>query len=244
MPRGDRSVRHRSLWFLLLAVVAAFVVACSDETAGSAASPTGTPAATGAATSPATSDEPVASDEPTAEPDASEEPDVSEEPTEGPTEEPTQAPSTEPSADVTPRPGAAAACTGNAENKDFYVSVATAVDWTVYCPVLPSGWFVASGQYRLAGGGRMEIGYKGPSGSHLTLRQGSFCSDAHGCVPNGSEAGDAAFGDLDGTLIAGDDGSWAVVVDAGKKPSWLIEGTGMSQSAFRTIAAKLAAVGD
>lgn len=240
MPRGVRSVRHRSLWFLLLAVVAAVVVACSDGTPGSAATPTGTPAATEATTRPATSDEPAVSDEPTTEPDVSEEPDTSEEPTDAPTE----SPSTQPSADVTPPPGSAAACTGNAENKDFYVSVATAVAWTVYCPVLPSGWFVASGQYRLAGGGRMEIGYKGPNGSHLTLREGSFCSAADGCVPSGSEAGDAAFGDLDGTLIAGDDGSWAVVVDAGKKPSWLIEGTGMSKSAFRTIAAKLAAVGD
>jgi hypothetical protein len=218
----------------MLAIVAIFVLACSDGGTATPTTPSETPAATDVS-SPETSDEPVVSDEPSTEPTESEEP---------PTDEPTGSPSAEPSAEPTPSPGSAAACTGNAENKDFYVSVATAVDWTVYCPVLPSGWFVESGQYRLAGGGRMEIGYKGPSGAHLMLREGSFCSDADGCVPAGSEAGDAAFGDLDGTLIAGDDGSWAVVVAAGDKPSWLIEGSGLSETAFRNIAAKLAAVGD
>jgi hypothetical protein len=223
----------------MLAILAIFVVACSDGGTATPTTPSETPATSDGASSPGTSDEPAVSDEPTTEPTESTEP-----PSDEPTEEPTGSPSTEPSAEPTPSPGSAAACSGNAENKDFYVSVATAVDWTVYCPVLPSGWFVESGQYRLASGGRMEIGYKGPSGAHLILREGSFCSDADGCVPAGSEAGDAAFGDLDGTLIAGDGGSWAVVVAAGEKPSWLIEGTGLSETAFRNIAAKLAAVGD
>ena len=244
-PGRDRSDRHRSLSTLLLPVVAALVVACGGAvTSGTPANESGTPTAGEATPSDDGTPGPETSEEPTESADdvESEAPET-EEPTEEPSAEPTDSASAEPTDEASTDPGSASACTGTDENRDFYASVAAAVGWTVYCPVLPKGWFVESGQYRLAGGGRMEIGYRGPSGARITLHEGAFCSEADGCVPAGTEMGPSAFGDLDGTLIGADDGGWAVVVDAGQKPSWLIVGSSLDEAAFRKIAADLIAVG-
>ena len=139
-------------------------------------------------------------------------------------------------------PGSAVACTGSDENRDFYASMAAAVDWTVYCPVLPDGWFVDGGQYRLAGGGWLEISYDGPGVARVVLRQGAFCLDGTGCLPPGREVGEAPFGDRTGALVAGDDGSWSIVVDGGAARSWLLTVTGMDESDARKIAADLITV--
>jgi hypothetical protein len=243
-PGRDRSERHRSLPILLLALVAALLVACggaapsgspdgASSTNGTASPDTATSSPDKSSSEPETSDEPV----------ESEEPPESEVPEETPSADPTDGPSSAASDAPTSAPGSADACSGNDENRDFYRSVADAVGWTVYCPVLPKGWFVESGQYRLAGGGRMEIGYRGPGGADIMLRQGAFCDDADGCAPSGADAGPAAFGDMEGKLIAVGDDAWAIVVDPGAKPSWLIEGSGLGQAAFAAIAADLIAVG-
>jgi hypothetical protein len=126
----------------------------------------------------ATDDASADPDEPTDAPDATDDPDASDDP------DATDTP--------TGTPGSAAECAGNDENRDFYMAVAGAVDWTVYCPVLGSGWFVESGQYRLAGGGWMEIGYRGPGGARIALREGAPCT-AEGCIPTGDDLGTAAF---------------------------------------------------
>jgi hypothetical protein len=184
-------------------------------------------------------------DTPTAEP--SEEP-----PTETPTEAPAgQTPGTSPEppdASSSPAessdPGSAAACTGTDANRDFYASVAAAVDWAVYCAVLPAGWFVDSGEYRLAGGGRMEIAYRGPTDARFELHEGAFCGDAAGCIPSGSEAGETPFGDRTGTLISADDGSWAVSVDDPEAIDWLAVGRGIDEATIRAFAADLLIVSD
>jgi len=126
----------------------------------------------------------------------------------------------------------------------FYGSVATAVDWTVYCPVLPNGWFVEAGQYRLANGGRLAISYRGPGGARFSLDEGAWCSDGTGCVPAGSGMGTTAFGDLTGTLIATSDGNFAISVDAGSPVSWLLTGDGLDEATIRTFGAALIAVGN
>jgi len=133
-------------------------------------------------------------------------------------------------------------CSGSPENRDFYLAVAEAVDWRVLCPVLPDGWFVESGTYRLAGGGWLEITYRGPAGARIRLREGGFCPDASGCVPSGVEVEDVAVGPLVGRLIATDDGGWAVVVDRGAQRSWLLEGSGIDEATFRSLAGALAEV--
>jgi hypothetical protein len=136
-------------------------------------------------------------------------------------------------------PGPADACTGTPANRSFFASVASAVDWKVYCADLPSGWFVDSGEYRLAGGGRMEMAYRGPGGARLELHEGAFCADSSGCIPSGTEVGSAPFGDKTGTLISADDGTWALAADSDQPASYLAVGSGVSEDAFRAIAAGL-----
>jgi hypothetical protein len=172
---------------------------------------------------------------PPSEPPASEEPEP----------EPTDAETAEP---VTPEPetpepaGSASACTGTDDNRAFYADLAPRVAWALYCPVLPRGWSVVSGQYRLADGGRLEITYRGPEGAGLMLQEGSFCPGDADCTPEGEDRGATAFGDREGTLIATGDG-WAVVVDRGERPSWLLTVSGVGEDAARTFAADLALVG-
>jgi hypothetical protein len=139
-------------------------------------------------------------------------------------------------------PGAADACSGSDQNRDFFRDAAKALDWTVYCAKLPSGWFVESGEYRRAGGGRLEISYKGPGGARFELHEGAFCSSADGCVPSGIEVGEAQLGDQTGTLRATDVGGWALVVDGDGTISWLAIGSGMDENAFRGLAAAAVAV--
>jgi hypothetical protein len=145
-------------------------------------------------------------------------------------------------AEPTDAPPGAAACTGTDENVAFFAEFADVVDWKVYCPVLPKGWFVGTGQWRQADGGRLEISYRGPRGAGLMLQEGSFCPGDSDCVPTGEDVGPAAFGDMEGTLVRTDDG-WAVVVDRGEKPSWLLTVTGVSEDAARAIAADMVMVG-
>jgi hypothetical protein len=158
-------------------------------------------------------------------------PEASDEPTESvePTPEDAE-PSEDPAA--SDEPSAASECSGNDDNRKFYEGVAESVDWTLYCPVLPGGWFVDSGEWRAASGGRMEIAYRGPGGARLELHEGAFCATGESCVPDGSEAGTARFGDLDGTLISTGDGDWAVSVAAGEAFSYLAVGSGFEQDDF------------
>ena len=152
-----------------------------------------------------------------------------------PTAPPSEAPS--PSA----APGAADACTGTDENRDFFAAVADAVDWPVYCPVLADRWFVDSGQYRLAGGGWLEIAYRGPDGARIVLREGAYC-DGDDCAPGGTDLGDAAFGDLAGVVRDVRDGRFAVLVDPAASLSWELVSSGLTEADVRTIAADLTLV--
>ena len=163
---------------------------------------------------------------------------------------PTPAPSSEPlptedapsdAPTEAPDPGSASACTGTDANRDFFASVAASVDWSVYCPVLPSGWFVEGGQYRLAGGGWLEIAYEGPDGQSLALRQGAPCT-GEGCPPSGTDLGEAAYGDLAGTLLDLSGGRFAVVVEPGANPSWTLVTDGLAADDVRRAAADLALV--
>jgi len=206
---------------------------CIGDREGPTASPT-------VVTAPAAS---VPSVEPTAEPTPTPEAAATPVPT---AEPPTETPIPTPPASGTPSAsggaGSAAACTGTAANRDFFAKVAATFDWPVYCAVLPARWSVATGSYRSAGGGRMEIAYKGPGGARFELHEGAFCDLPEGCVPNGPDAGTAAFGDLSGTLVTGDDGSYAIVVDRGKARSWLAVGIGLDLDTFKGFAAALSLV--
>ena len=215
----------RVLPFLLLALLV--MAACGGTT------PTVAPSDEPASSAPATDAPPPAepSSAPSSEPSA---------PDPASSEPPSAEPQTsEP--DPTELPASAAECTGTEENIAFYAEFAEIVDWAVYCPVLPTGWFVGTGQWRQAEGERLEISYRGPRGAGLMLQEGSFCPGDGDCVPPGDEIGQTAFGDREGTLVA-TDGGWAVVVDRGERPSWLLTISGVGQAAARQIAADVVEV--
>jgi hypothetical protein len=139
--------------------------------------------------------------------------------------------------------GAAAECSGSHANRDFFSAVTAAVDWDVYCGVLPDGWFVDDpSSYRLRAGGQMTVTYRGPNGARLQLREGAFCNDSTGCVPSGQESGPATFGDRDGTLVVLEGGGYAIVVDRGAPLSWLAIGANLEETEFRALAAALRVV--
>lgn len=213
-------------------LLALLVVACGSAT-GTAA-PTERPDGASADPTGQVSDDPGPSDATSPDPEASE-PDVSDDPSVTPVD------STEPQPSVALEP--ATDCTGTAENRTFYSSVAAAVTWTVYCPVLPSGWFVETGQYRLSDGGRLSITYRGPGDAHFTLSEGVWC-DEPTCVPAQSDLGAAAFGDRGGNLVTTGSGGYAIVVDAGSPVSWALVGDGLDEGVVRMIGAALIAVGD
>jgi hypothetical protein len=180
----------------------------------------------------------------TASPDASAPADS---PTPGDSTSPTA--SDEPSASPTASAatGGAAACSGSDNNRTFFANFARSISWTVFCPVLPKPWFVDTGKSVLAGGGWLVISYKGgPGGAKLTLSEGSFCTDANGCVPSGADAGSVPFGSKTGLLYSlsgSGDNAWAVVVDGGQDPSWMLETHGLDQATTVALAADLAVVG-
>jgi hypothetical protein len=211
--------------FPALFLVAVLLVACNDTAAPTPSNPAASASAVAPTTEPAASEEPPATEEPSS-----------------PTETATP-PVDEPSSSASTGPGAAAVCSGSDKNRDFFRAAASALSWTVYCAVLPAGWFVDSGQYRQAAGGWVQIAYRGPGGAHFELHEGAFCAAGDGCVPPGTESGDAPFGDKTGTFVALDDGGWAVVVDRGEKITWLAVGTGMDEATFRGFAGALAVVG-
>jgi hypothetical protein len=164
-------------------------------------------------------------------------------PTPAPTSTP--APSDSPTSEPTPSASLAAGespvegCTGTDDNRSFFAKAATDLSWPVYCAALPARWFVSQGSYSRAGGGKLEISYKGPNGATLELHEGAFCTDGTGCVPEGSDAGGARFGDQAATMVHYEDGRVAVVVDRGQSLSWLAIGEAMTDGAFQAIAASL-----
>jgi hypothetical protein len=217
-----RPSRFRAALMAALTVVALVGCAPSSRATATPDEPTEAPASSAAA--PTFSAEPSVPDDPSAEPT------------------PSPSSSVDPSPSASAGSGAAAGCSGSDENRQFFEAAAGTLTWTVYCATLPAGWFVDAGEYRRAGGGRLEISYGGPGGARLELHEGAFCADGGGCVPSGTESGDAPFGDKTGTLIATDDGGWAVVVDRGEAISWLAVGSGIDENAFRAITSALAAV--
>jgi hypothetical protein len=225
-----------------LLVVALALAACAVP--GPPSRATASPAATAApASSPTGAPESLTPE--TEAPSETEPPAETEAPAE--TEPPAETPEPVESPAATEPGGSAAAgadaCTGTDDNRSFLEAVAGRLEWTVLCAVLPARWSVVRGEYRLANGGRMVMSYKGPGGATLVLSEGAFCRDADGCVPPGTDTGDAALGPMTGTLVALDDGGWAIVADRGEKLSWLLEAQGLDEAATRSIGAALVEVG-
>jgi hypothetical protein len=117
------------------------------------------------------------------------------------------------------------------------------VAWDVYCAVLPPGWFVDSGSYRLSNGGQLSITYWGPAGARLVVREGSYCAGVPNCIPSGTDAGSARFGERDARLLDLGSGSWLVVVaSAGVDVGWQATGSGIDGPALVGYTAAFARV--
>jgi hypothetical protein len=164
---------------------------------------------------------------------------------EGPSTEPSPG-SASPGVTPTATPGgpdaAAAVCSGSSDVKDFFVAIAQAVPWHVYCAVLPAGWSVEGGTYRLAAGGRMEMSYKTASGGHLELREGHWCTDGpSACSPRDADLGPGSFGAETGDVTSSG-GGFVLYVDPGQNPSWTATATGIDEATFRQLCARLALV--
>jgi hypothetical protein len=200
----------------------------------------GTPSSSAATASPAPT---VASPGPSS-PAGSSQP-ASPVPSTGPAATPSPPASGEPlaTASPSPSPGSADACSGTAENRDFYAALAASVTWDVYCPVLPSGWYVESGSYRLSNGGQLSITYRGPGGAHIVIQEGNYCAGASDCVPTGTDAGGARFGDRDARLLDLGGGTGVVlVVPAGADAGWQATGSGIDGPALAAYTAAFARV--
>jgi hypothetical protein len=180
-------------------------------------------------------------DEPTTEPEPEES-----FPTEPPlvTSEPEESFPTEPPL-ITSPPGSAIpaeACSESTDVQNFYATVVSRVDWDVYCPGLPTGWRIQTGNYDVSGVGYFVISYTNRTGSRLELSEGSFCGAPTGCAYDGEDAGAASFGDLAGTLFAGSDGSWTIVADPGAGASYMLIGRSIDEATFRELAVNMARV--
>ena len=156
------------------------------------------------------------------------------------TASPTASGSALPGASASPSPtGPAGGCMGTADNKDFFVTAAGKLTFTVYCAVPKAGWWVDGGTYTQPNGGTLVVTNKGPGGAVFTISEGAFCTTSAGaCSPHTSVLGTAHFGDLSGTLDATSTG-FAIYVGAGTAHGYTATGTNMSQSAFVTMAAAL-----
>lgn len=220
--RSGRPGSGRAFLAVLSLVVGVLVAACSSEatlqptasappTSSTVPSPTLTPETTDPATS---------------------------EPTPSPTAETTDP--GEPTPSPTPAtPVGADGCSGSAANRDFFAGAAAGVGWQVYCAVLPDGWFVQSGTYRLSGGGSLRIAYVGPGGARFELREGAICASDPVCDPSGTDLGAASFGDREGRLVALDAGGLALVVDGGASLSLVAYGMSLEEDAFVALTGAL-----
>lgn len=133
-----------------------------------------------------------------------------------------------------------AACSGSEAHREFFRQAAASMAWPVYCAVLPDGWFLETGAYRLADGGRLEVTYRGPAGARLSIVEGNVCGDLDldGCAPRDAVIGTASFGDREGELGRLANG-FVLDVDRGSVPSWRVTGIGLSEDEFRALSAAL-----
>jgi hypothetical protein len=233
-PSAPTRRRSTAPWsaLTLTIILAAFVSACGSSSPAATSS-------TGASSSaaPSTTASPSASGEPT----GSSALGTTEPASPGiPTAEPSPIESAGPGASGSFSAGATDACYGSQDTKGFFSSFAQAVPWPVYCVVLPAGWSVETGSYRLRDGGRLTIGYqRRADGARIVLDEGALCLDTTGCAPTATVTGTIAFADREAESVTASDSSLAAVVDRGQNPSWLLTGTGLPAAEFQAIAAAL-----
>lgn len=134
------------------------------------------------------------------------------------------------------------ACSGNDANRTFFGQAATAMSWAVYCAVVPAGWYLETGSFRLANGGHMDVTYRGPNDARIALSEGNICdgtgTDVNACAPRDAVIGTALMADQTGELGQLANGL-VLDVDRGANPSWRVTGLGVSEADFVSICAAM-----
>ena len=173
-------------------------------------------------------------------------------PTDNATVAPTATPAATPAATPTATPAAtptptatpsatptspALTCTGNDNNRAFFVESAVKLKFDVYCAILPKGWYMGSAKYELNNGGYFEAVYLNKAGNQVKLVEGNFCDIAATCAVV-SPITSASFGDLSAQLY--DTGaSLLVAAKFGTKPAYGMHTVGATQADTLAWAAAL-----
>lgn len=141
----------------------------------------------------------------------------------------------------TPGPtGPAGGCSGSALNQAFWADAANKVPFTVYCGVVPGGWYFTA-QDAYGPNGWVKATYSGPNGAKIEIQEGAFCtSGSSACSAHDAVLGSANFGDLGGTLDSlGSGMGFAIYVSAGTAHGYTATGTSVSQETFVGIVGAL-----
>jgi hypothetical protein len=163
---------------------------------------------------------------------------------------PTDTPSATPTDAFTPgpiaSPGPASACTGSSdpvhgsEYIAFWEAAVTALPFSVYCGIVPGGWFFNGSVFTQPNGGHLQAkySYKTTSGPSIVIDEGGDASKFTS-VSLGGSLGSASFGGLVGTIYAGSSGGFVLQVAPGTSHAYQAVGTGVTQATFVSVAAKL-----
>jgi hypothetical protein len=114
------------------------------------------------------------------------------------------------------------------------------VPFTVYCGVVPGGWYFTA-QDAYGPSGWVKANYSGPNGAKIEIQEGAFCtSGSSACSAHDAVLGAANFGDLGGTLDSlGPGMGFAIYVSAGTTRGYTATGTSVSQATFVGIVGAL-----
>jgi hypothetical protein len=166
-------------------------------------------------------------------------------PTPTPTPAKSAAPTASHTAAVTPTPGPTGptsgpgACSADptkpADGLAFWTEAANRLTFTVYCAVVPSGWFFTGSElnYKQPNAGWVWATYRDNSGAQIMIQEGAYCTSS--CSPG--TAGPAAnFGDQAGKLYTLAGGGLAIYVNAGTAHAYTATGTNVTQATFVAFA--------
>jgi hypothetical protein len=143
-------------------------------------------------------------------------------------------------------PGPPTACTGSsdpvhgADYIAFWTAAANALPFSVYCGIVPGGWFFNGSLYTQPNGGHLgaKYSYKTTGGPSIQIDEGGDATKFTSVTP-GATLGSAIFGDLPGTLYAGSSGGFVLLVAPGTSHAYQAVGTGVTQATFVNIAVAL-----
>ncbi len=151
----------------------------------------------------------------------------------GPSATPTPAPTPTPGpTGPTVGPGACSADPNHAaDGLAFWTAAVDHLTFTVYCAVVPSGWFFTGSNlnYLTPNAGWVWATYKNNQGAQIMIQEGAYCTST--CAP-GTAAGAANFADQAGQLYTLAGGGFAIYVASGTNHAYTASGTNVSQATF------------